>query len=70
MTAEEYIRAKLESGDLTAHDIAELTEAFQMQNALKADGKPGDTTKGRVQELLLYYANDSYPPTTPPVDVR
>lgn len=67
-TATEWIEAKLASGDLTAHDIAELTEAFQMQNALKADAKPGKDTLGRARHLLDYYiveVDESVPPTPP-----
>lgn len=65
--AVEWIQAKLKSGEVTAHDIAELTEAFQMQNALGADGKPGTNTLGRARQLLDYYADVDPVPPTPPV---
>ena len=69
MNAEDYIQAKLESGELTARDIADLTEAFQRQNALRPpDAKPGVQTLGRARGLLGYYRDHDTPmPPTPPL---
>ena len=62
MDAETYIRTRLASGDLTPAQIDTLTQAFQRQNGLKADGKPGAITLGRAEELLLYYRGEGPPP--------
>lgn len=69
MNATDWIQARLDSGELTAHDIAELSEAFQMQNALTADAKPGPVTLARARELLDYYADDGGWDSTPPTPV-
>jgi lysozyme len=62
--AETYIRNRLAAGDLTHAQIADLVRAFQRQNGLKADGKPGAITLGRVDELLTYYRGET--PAPPP----
>lgn len=61
--AETYIRNRLASGDLTHAQLVSLVEAFQRQNGLKADGKPGAITLGRAEELLAYYKGERPPPS-------
>lgn len=60
--AETFIRNRLISGALTHAQLADLVRAFQRQNGLKADGKPGAITLGRADELLAYYRGETPPP--------
>lgn len=62
--ADTFIKSRIASGKLTHAQIADLARVFQLQNGLKADGKPGSITFDRVDELLLYYEGDTHP--TPP----
>jgi GH25 family lysozyme M1 (1,4-beta-N-acetylmuramidase) len=56
-TAEDWIQQRLESGELTARDIADLTDAFQRQNALQPpDAKPGPQALGKARQLLEFYS--------------
>lgn len=55
MNAETFIRNRLASGELTHAQIADIVRAFQKQNALKPDGKPGSLSIGRAKGLLAYY---------------
>ncbi len=65
-TSEDWIKAALESGELRPHDIADLADAFQRQNGLRADAKPGTKTLGRARALLEYWGADP-DETTPSV---
>lgn len=62
MSAEDYIRHRLAAGDLSHAQIANLARAFQHQNGLLVDGKPGTVTLGRVDEVLTELSSG------PPVD--
>ena len=66
MDAETFVKSRIASGGLTYGQIINLTGAFQAQNGLKADGKPGAITLSRVQELLAYYEGESPPPPSSP----
>jgi len=62
VNAETYIRNRLASGDLTHAQIVDLVRAFQHQNCLNVDGKPGAITLGRADELLAYYRGEAPSP--------
>ena len=47
-----WIQKQLDTGKLTVEDVALLARAFQTQNALSVDGKPGAITLGRAREIL------------------
>lgn len=64
MSAEDYIRHRLAAGDLTHSQVADLARAFQHQNGLLVDGKPGPVTLGCVDEILSELRNP------PPVDAE
>lgn len=53
MDAERYVKSRLASGALTHEQIVNLVRAFQTQNDLEVDGKPGPITLSRVDEVLL-----------------
>jgi lysozyme len=59
--AENYVRSRLASGELTYTQIARLARAFQLQNSLDADGKPGPDTLRRVCEVLDQADQQSIP---------
>lgn len=61
MSAEDYVASKLASGALTRAQIVDLVRAFQLQNSLLVDGKPGPITLGCVEEVLA-----SRRPSAPP----
>lgn len=66
-TAKDWIQKKLDSGELSAQHIADLTEAFQRQNALRPpDAKPGPQALGRASTLLAYYRDHDTPAPPPP----
>jgi lysozyme len=50
--AETYVDSRLSSGELTSEQIVNLVRAFQLQNGLKVDGKPGPITFKKVDEIL------------------
>ncbi|RPH62414.1 MAG: hypothetical protein EHM89_05590, partial [Acidobacteria bacterium] len=50
--AENYIKSRIDSGALTYKQIVRLVSAFQRQNGLDADGKPGPITLDRANEVL------------------
>ncbi|KKL74523.1 hypothetical protein LCGC14_2064070 [marine sediment metagenome] len=64
MDAETFVKTRLTSGELTHAQIAHLVRAFQLQNGLKADGKPGEITLGRIGDLLAYYGGEITHPTS------
>ena len=64
VNAETFVKSRIASGALTHAQIINLVRAFQLQNGLKADGKPGPVTFDRVDELLAYYEG-VFDPTSP-----
>ncbi len=68
MDAETFVKSRIASGKLTHAQIVNLVRAFQLQNGLKADGKPGSITFDRVDELLLYYEGDIAHPASPELE--
>ncbi len=68
MDAETFVKSRLASGKLTHTQIVNLVRAFQFQNCLKADGKPGAITLDRVDELLEYYEGEFGHPIPPELE--
>ena len=49
MTAEAYVARRLHRGELTAADVVAFVKAFQTEQGLLVDGKPGDQTMAALR---------------------
>lgn len=54
-SAAAYIEHRLEEGTLELEGLSRLALAFQIQNGLVSDGKPGPDTMAKVAELLEHF---------------